>query len=89
MGTDQCKELGVLGGSFFGVCRHLFSGEDQITGVSCTITGKSQAEPMEHQSRLATFASEAIVLSSVLGRGKEKASGEMAVSLLLLPSFQG
>lgn len=23
MGTDQCKELGVLAGSFLSVCRHL------------------------------------------------------------------
>lgn len=69
-------------------CLQAFGGADQVTGVSCTITGTSQAEPMQQQPRLAMFALEAIVLTSILGRGKEKATGEVAASLLLFPSFK-
>lgn len=86
MGTDQCKELSVLGGSFFSVSRHLVEKNKSLVSPISSLEQVKQG--LWSKSRLAMFAFEASVLSSVLERAKEKGNGEMAASLLPLPSFQ-
>lgn len=70
MGTDQCKELSVLGGSFFSVSRHLVEKNKSLVSPISSLEQVKQS--LWSKSRLAMFAFEASVLSSVLG-GKKKA----------------